>query len=64
MTRLLRISEVVKTTGMGRSTVYRLVKENKFPRPVRLGARSSAWREDEVQAWMDSLPVSGQEDAA
>ena len=64
MTRLLRISEVVSTTGLGRSTVYRLVKENKFPSPVRLSERSSAWREDQIKEWVDSRPVIGQEDAA
>lgn len=37
--------------GLGRDTVYRLVREGKFPKPIKLSARASGWYEHEVVAW-------------
>lgn len=55
--RLLRLPEVIKITGLGRDTIYRYIREGRFPRQRRLSERTSGWREDEVQAWVDSRPV-------
>ena len=63
-TRLLRLPEVSRLTGLSRSSVYRLIAQGQFPKPRKLTAHASAWREDEIQKWMDSLPVSGQEGQA
>lgn len=49
---LIRLPKVEAATGYKRSTIYRLVKEQKFPPPVSLGARASAWIESEVQDWI------------
>jgi prophage regulatory protein len=57
-TRLLRLREVMHVTGLGRNAVYELAKTSGFPRPLKLTKRASAWREDEIQAWIDALPVS------
>jgi len=54
--RLLRLPAVIAMTGLGRDTIYRLGREGLFPKPRKLTERSSAWREDEVQAWIDSRP--------
>ena len=35
--RLLRRREVEEFTGMGRSSIYRLMQDGAFPRPVRVG---------------------------
>lgn len=55
-TRLLRLPTVMEMTGMGRDSVYRLAREGRFPKPRKLTERSSAWREDEVLAWIESRP--------
>ena len=52
--RVLRLKEVRHKTGLGRSTIYRWMDEGKFPKPVRLGARSVAWIEHEVDEWLMS----------
>jgi prophage regulatory protein len=44
-------------TGMGRDSIYRLAREGRFPKPRKLTERSSAWREDEVLAWIESRPT-------
>lgn len=51
---LLRRHQVEGLTGLSRSTIYRLANQGDFPRPVRLGQRSVAWRESEVRAWIDT----------
>ena len=50
---LLRLREVLKRTGLGRSKVYQLVAQGRFPSPVRIaGARVSAWRSDSIDQWI------------
>lgn len=52
----LRLPSVMRVTGLGRSTIYRLMAEQKFPCPVRLGPRAVAWRRSEIEAWSDARP--------
>jgi prophage regulatory protein len=54
--RLLRLPQVIELTGLGRDSVYRLMRQGKFPRQRRLSERASAWRSDEVAAWIESRP--------
>jgi prophage regulatory protein len=51
---LLRLPVVCERVGYRRSKIYDLVKAGDFPKPVKLGARASAWVEDEVNAWIES----------
>lgn len=52
--RLLRLPDVLDRVGLSRSMVYSLAAAGQFPAPVRLSSRTSAWRSDDVQAWIDS----------
>lgn len=54
----LRLPTVLRVTGLGRSTIYRLIAEQKFPCPVRLGPRAVAWRRSEIEAWSDARPIA------
>ncbi|MBF1839666.1 AlpA family phage regulatory protein [Pseudomonas aeruginosa] len=38
--RVLRLNAVVLSTGLARSTIYKLVGSGEFPRPVPLTGRS------------------------
>jgi prophage regulatory protein len=42
---------VMQATGLGRSTIYRLVATGEFPRPVHLGPRAIAWRWSDLEQW-------------
>ena len=60
MERIMRISEVIQVTGLSKTTIWRRVKDEEFPAPVRLGrlaTRSVGWRESEVKGWLGSRPV-------
>jgi prophage regulatory protein len=50
--RLLRLPEVKKQTGLGRSTIYGEIAAENFPRPVKISSRSVAWIEFEVADWI------------
>ncbi|WP_298464005.1 AlpA family transcriptional regulator [uncultured Erythrobacter sp.] len=51
-TRLIRLPEVMRRVGLGRSTIYRWMSEGSFPKPVQLGGHAVAWVEQEVEAWV------------
>jgi prophage regulatory protein len=52
--KFLRLPSVRQRIPYSRATIYRLIALGEFPRPVSLGARAVAWRESEVDAWMQS----------
>ena len=62
--RMLRLPQVIELTGLGRDSIYRLGHTGKFPRPRKISARASAWREDEIQKWIESRPVAVRQPAA
>jgi prophage regulatory protein len=49
-----RLPTVMQATGLGRSTIYRLVASGAFPAPVHLGPRAIAWRWADLDQWSDS----------
>jgi prophage regulatory protein len=53
-TRLIRLAELLARTGLSRSTLYRLEADGQFPRRVKLGKRSVAWRESQLLEWIES----------
>ena len=52
--KILRLPEVKKQTGQGRSTIYAGVAAGTFPSPIQIGARSVGWLESEVVNWISA----------
>ncbi len=50
--QILRLPQVCKVTGLGRSMIYQLEAERRFPGRVRIGLRAVGWIEAEVQTWL------------
>ncbi|HEY9067763.1 MAG TPA: AlpA family phage regulatory protein [Burkholderiaceae bacterium] len=50
------MSSVIKFTGLGRSTIYRLIAEQRFPRPVQLSQRAVGWRRVDLDCWSAGRP--------
>lgn len=48
---ILRLPAVTARVGLSRSSVYLLVKQGRFPPPIKLSERASGWIEDEISAW-------------
>jgi prophage regulatory protein len=53
MKRLLRMKEILQITAIGRSTLYLYMSQNRFPKSIKIGYRSVAWREEDIQEWME-----------
>lgn len=53
-TKILRLSGVLAVVGVKKTTIYKWIREKRFPAPVRLGENSVGWRECDVQAWIDA----------
>ncbi|HCF5694177.1 TPA: helix-turn-helix transcriptional regulator [Pseudomonas aeruginosa] len=50
--KILRLDSVIESTGLARSTIYKLVGSGDFPKPVPLVGRHVGWVESEVQEWI------------
>lgn len=53
--RLIKIAEVVEITSVSATSVRRMVAQNQFPKPVKVGDRSIRWWQSCVQGWVDNL---------
>jgi len=53
-TGFCRINEVCATLSIGRTTVWRMVKDNRLPQPVRpspFGKAICVWKRDDIAAF-------------
>ena len=50
--RLIGLAGVESLTGCKKSTLYLMISQNRFVRPVRLSARHVAWPETAVLQWV------------
>ena len=63
--RIIRLNEVKKRTGYGRTSIYRKMEEGTFPKSLKLGGppkdpdtfdcRAVGWIEHEVDQWVESI---------
>lgn len=58
MTRMLRIPDVITATGLSRTRIYELERMGKFPERRKLSERATAWRSDDIDAWIESRPIA------
>ena len=52
--KMLRINEVMKITAMSKTTIYRWINANQFPKPLNLSSKSVAWLESDIHDWITS----------
>lgn len=53
--RFIKLDEVTRRVGLGKSMVYRLIQEGRFPAPYRLANGASRWSDHEIVAWIDDV---------
>ncbi len=56
---MLRLPEVMRRTGLKRSSIYKRIHEGTFPEPVSLGSRAVAWPVAKIDAWLEALTRDG-----
>lgn len=57
--RLLRQASVLEKVAMSRTELHRRIVAGTFPKPLKLGARTVAWTEASIDAWINSLSQTG-----
>lgn len=52
-----RLPKMRELLGLSNTTIWELSRRDpNFPKPVKLTRQCTAWRADEVKAWIDSRP--------
>lgn len=51
---LLRIDAVKSRTGLGRSTLYKLIEKGDFPASIKITSRAVAWPSNVIEDWITS----------
>lgn len=51
--RLLRPKDAAKKAGISVSHLYALVAQNKFPKPIKISERITAFIESEIDKWIE-----------
>ncbi|MCY4420562.1 MAG: AlpA family phage regulatory protein [Gammaproteobacteria bacterium] len=59
MEELLRRKEVEKITALSCGTIYRLIKVEDFPKPIKMGGGSVRWHKKEIEVWIAERPRAG-----
>ena len=58
--RIIRLPEVIKMTGLSRSSIYAYKKDGTFPKTVKIGQRSVGWVEAQVTEWISEQVLKAQ----
>lgn len=54
-TGYIRLPLILSFIPLSPSTVWRKVKDGTFPRPIKLSKNTTAWKAENIHAWLDSL---------
>lgn len=61
---LMKLSEVITAVHYSRPSIYRLMKDGKFPKPITLGGRSVFWVRTQIQDFIREQIEKAKEEAA
>jgi prophage regulatory protein len=49
---IIRLPQVCKMTGLGKTTIYELELTNRFPKRIKIGIRAVGWLNAEIREWL------------
>ena len=55
--RIYRLPDLVSIYSMSRSSIYRAMADEGFPRPIKLTGRSIGWWREQVEDWFANRPT-------
>jgi predicted DNA-binding transcriptional regulator AlpA len=55
---LIRLPDVLKLIPVGKSTWWHGTSTGRFPKPIKLGKRISAWRVEDIRALIENPHIS------
>jgi len=54
--KVLRFSQVSEITGLSRMAIWRLEKDDQFPKRIQLTRNTVGWIEQEIIEWLENRP--------
>ncbi|MBD8129153.1 helix-turn-helix transcriptional regulator [Pantoea agglomerans] len=60
----IRMPETIRRTGYGKAWIYKLISQGRFPQPVKIGTRSIAFVESEVDEWINQRIAESRKEVA
>jgi len=60
MHKIIRLPEVIKCTGLARSTIYKMMAGNCFPPQIAISSKSVGWLEADIQNWIEKRITESQ----
>jgi predicted DNA-binding transcriptional regulator AlpA len=54
-TGFLRLPQVLRLIPVGKSTWWNGVKTGRYPKPIKLGPRTTAWRAEDIQSLIHEI---------
>lgn len=55
--KLLRMKQVLEVIPVAKSTIWQWVKEDRFPKPIKLGGKTTVWKMSEIQRFVETVGV-------
>jgi len=49
---MLRLSQVMELTGLGKTKIYELQSLGEFPMRIKITSHSVGWVEEDIQGWL------------
>lgn len=56
---IIRMPDVKRLTGLGRTSIYQMMANGVFPHSVALGARAVGWIVGDIRKWLQDKRGSG-----
>lgn len=50
--KILTAKEVQSKVRLSRTTIWRMIKNDTFPRPIKLSTTRKGWLENEINLWL------------
>lgn len=59
--RVIRLPEVMRKTGLGRTSLYKMSTSGQFPASISLGGKAMGWIEAEIDRWIEERMAARQQ---
>lgn len=53
---LLSKAKVIEVTSLSNTTIWRMMKQGKFPKSVKASMRRVAWKKSDIDTWLAERP--------
>lgn len=61
---LIRLPDVQRRTGYSKAWIYRLMSQGRFPSSIKIGTRSIAFVESEIDEWINQRIAESRKEVA